>query len=622
MRITKPLTALLCCGLPLGLFAQRDNARMGEHYFEQGQYDKALSFFERAYAKHPKHPHVNLRLAQLYVENGEADQARKYIDYAYEKRKKLRKKEQPELLFTLAEVDHWEHDFKAAIQFYKESGYDSALVAKRIQECEYGLTYLASPQVVEISNLGTALNSEEHDFSPHVTADGKKMFFTSHRITREGENAGKVEDVYFSKFDNGSWTPPANLGAPINTDHNDAIVGLSSDGQTMFIYRDDVGGGDLFMSELHDSVWTEPHPLPFNTELKESSVSISPDERTLFFVRREENGVQNLYTSKKEASGNWSEAVKMGDHINSDYDEDTPFMHPDGKTLYFSSKGHSTMGNSDVFKVVWDEETGEWSEPENLGYPINTAGREVGFVMSAEGVGYYASSKSGGSGGADIYEIKIPQEEKKHNLMVLKGFIKEELSNKPIEARITLTNNTTGEVIASLHSNGSTGEYLVTLPAGVDYGIAVEHEGHLFHSEHFSLEKLEGVDFVEKNVWMPVTKKGSKIVLRNIFFETGKSNLTQNSFPELNKLVEYLNKYPEIKVEISGHTDNVGSDESNLKLSVERAKAVVNYLVAQGIKEERLVPKGYGSFQPIASNDDDEGRSLNRRTEFKVLDEQ
>ena len=196
----------------------------------------------------------------------------------------------------------------------------------------------------------------------------------------------------------------------------------------------------------------------------------------------------------------------------------------------------------------------------------------------------------------------------------------EELSNEPIEAKITLTNNLTGEMIASLHSNGSTGEYIITLPAGTDYGITVEKEGHLFHSEHFSLEKQEGVEFVEKDIWMPVTKSGAKIVLRNIFFETGKADLTSNSFPELDKLVEYLNKYPEIKVEISGHTDNVGSDQANLKLSYSRAETVVAYIEAKGIKKERLEPKGYGSYQPVASNDDEEGRMLNRRTEFKVLD--
>jgi outer membrane protein OmpA-like peptidoglycan-associated protein len=324
-------------------------------------------------------------------------------------------------------------------------------------------------------------------------------------------------------------------------------------------------------------------------------------------------------------------------------------MHPDGKTLYFSSKGHQTMGGYDIFKAVYED--GMWSEPENMGYPINTPDDDVFFVMSASGKhGYYSSIKKEGKGEKDIYKITFLGPEKQpvlnteDNLLaslshpvsetvieeaveiktvaltILKGTVKDAITLEPLESMIDLVDNEENKVIANFKSNSKTGKYLVSLPAGKNYGIAVSAENYLFHSENFDIPLASGYAEIVKDVLLKKIAVGSKIVLKNIFFDFDQATLRDESMSELGRLYELLVEVPTLKIEISGHTDSKGSDPYNQKLSEKRAKSVVDYLIGKGISKSRLTYRGAGEAEPVATNDTEEGMQMNRRTEFKVLE--
>jgi outer membrane protein OmpA-like peptidoglycan-associated protein len=346
--------------------------------------------------------------------------------------------------------------------------------------------------------------------------------------------------------------------------------------------------------------------------------------------------------------GKWSEPTNLGATINTEYDEEGVFMHPDGKTMYFSSEGHNTMGGFDIFKSVYED--GKWSEPENIGSPINTPDNDVFLTVSASGKhGYYSSTQTNGMGEDDIYMITFLGPEKPiiasnednllasltapvsetviekmikvntANLTILKGKVLDEKTRDPLGATLKLTDNTKNELLATFESNSSTGEYLISLPSGKNYGIAVEAQGYLFYSENQDIPASSQYQEIINDILLKKIEVGKSIVLRNIFFDTGKSTLRPESYAELGILYQLLADNPKMRIEISGHTDNKGGAAYNQKLSESRAKAVVDYLISKGIQANRLEYKGYGFNQPIAPNDTEAGRQQNRRTEFKVI---
>jgi len=488
-------------------------------------------------------------------------------------------------------------------------------------ECSYGKKYTSNQKDIKITNSGALVNSQGMDYLPTITADLSKLYFTSRRA---GSVGGKLEsdglpfeDIYMCSNVGGAWNQALNIGLPLNTAVHDACIGISEDGQTMFVYRG-VNGGDIFQSELKGKKWSVATPLPMNTEFFETSACLSPDERTLFFVRAT-NAYSNrdIYMCTRTVSGSWSKPTKLP--FNTPFDEDAPFMHPDGKTLYFSSKGHTTMGGYDVFKTTRTS-SGTWSTPENLGSPVNTAGDDIYFVLSADGkIGYYSSNKEGGYGLQDIYSIRMPVAEKAPELALLKGRILDEQTGKPTEATITITDNATKEVLAKYRSNSETGEYIIALPSGTNYGVAIEKKGYLFYSENVTLNNTDGYKEYKQDIILVTIKTSSKIVLRNIFFDSGKATIRLESTVELLKLVELLKNNPTLRIEIAGHTDNIGDETLNQKLSEERAKNVLTFLTTYGISASRLTAKGYGSIQPVTTNATEEGRQKNRRTEIKIL---
>lgn len=484
---------------------------------------------------------------------------------------------------------------------------------------------------IEIFKLGDAVNSEFDDFAPVITADGSQIFFTSTRPFTDKEkkkNQPSKERIYVSNYDfeNKKWLPAEPLPDNINLPHiNVSNIAISNDGQRLLIYQGfDVKQGDIFETVLKGKKWTDAVSLgkEINSEYHESSASIAPDGRTLYFVSERKGGIggRDIWKATLGPDNKWGNVENLGKTINTPQDEEAVYIHPDGKTLYFSSKGHKSLGGYDIYKSTFDGT--KWSKPINLGAPINTEGDDLFFVLDASGKkAYYSSAKDGGK--QNIYEINFIPLKKEADLQplvtILKGTVKDAQTKQPIEAKIEIIDNEKNEVIATFNSNSETGKYLVSLPSGKNYGINVSAPGYLFHSENFTLSDTASYKEVRKNILLNKADVGTKVVLRNIFFDFGKATLRPESISELNKLMKVLEENSTIKIEISGHTDNVSSDEFNQRLSENRAKAVVDYLVQNGVPKERLTYKGYGKSQPIASNDTEEGRQENRRVEFKII---
>jgi outer membrane protein OmpA-like peptidoglycan-associated protein len=531
-------------------------------------------------------------------------------------------------------------------------------IKKKIAECGYGKQYSASPERVFVDNLGPNINTSYPEYGPSITTDEETIYFTARRPNSIGgkkdeADGGYYEDVYSSVKVNGKWQPSRQLSKNVNNEGHDASAGLSPDGTKLYVYRHSgTDGGDLYESILFGLDWEQPVHMNknINTKYHESSVSLSFDGHKLYFVSDKESGIgdRDIYFSEIDVNGEWGLAKNLGPEINTKYGEEAVFIHPDGVTMYFSSKGHTSMGGYDIFKSTLLN--GKWQTPVNLGYPINGPDDDVFFVVSGSGNrAYFASAKAGGFGEKDIYKItflgpekqpllntqdqllaKVPNpvsnlktesaiEVKSSKLTILKGVITDEKTEKPLEAVIELIDNEKNLILATFKSNSITGKYLVTLPSGKNYGIAVKNPGYLFHSENFDLP--EGTEFQEFNLDIELKKMevGNSVVLKNIFFDFNKATIRPESANELNRLIKLLKDNPGVKIELGSHTDNMGSDDYNLKLSDSRSQSVVEYLVAKGIAAGRLVAKGYGESKPIGSNDTEAGRQSNRRTEFKIL---
>jgi len=513
------------------------------------------------------------------------------------------------------------------------------VINKSITECEYGIKMKAKPVNVEILPVGNVINSPYPDYRPLISADESMMIFTSRRPNTTGGERSLYdmkyfEDIYISYNVDGVWQPALNIGPNLNTADHDAAAGISANGQELFLYQGGLNGGDIMLCQLHGNEWQKTDILSgvMNTSFRESSANFSFDGNTLFFVSNKTDdsyGGGDIYQCRKGNDGKWTKPENLGDGVNTKYEEASVFIHPDGKTMYYSSQGFNSMGGFDIFRATMDS-TGKWGNPVNLGYPINTPDDDVFFVISGSGKhGYYSSIRLNGEGEKDIYMIDFKEDtaetyppganKGKSKLTLLKGTVKDGDILIPLEAEIEIVDNEQGKVIFTSKCNSETGKYLVSLPSGKNYGIAAKADGYLFHSENFNIPDTAAFQVIEKNILLYKVKVGSKMVLKNIFFDFDKATIRQESISELTRLINLLNQYPNIRVEISGHTDNKGSLEYNTTLSQSRAKSVVDYLVNNGISSSRLEYKGYAFKNPVTTNDTEEGRQMNRRVEFKII---
>ncbi|PKP22030.1 MAG: hypothetical protein CVU05_05495 [Bacteroidetes bacterium HGW-Bacteroidetes-21] len=476
------------------------------------------------------------------------------------------------------------------------------------------------------------VSTEFDDYWPSLTADEQKLITTvqvpvDNRFPVSDRN--KQEDLYISvKQEDGTWSPVVSMGPPINTLDNEGAQSFRADGLQLFLTvcnrSEDYGSCDLYVSNKVNGRWTRPVNvgIPINSSAWEAHPSVSADGRKLFFSCgncKGAIGAADIYMSELGADGKWQTPVNLGDSINGTGNEMSPFIHPDGKTLYFSSESHVGMGGMDLFMSrLKDDST--WSSPVNLGYPINTNGDEVGLIVNAKGDFAYFSSNRPGSQKLDIYGFQMPQNLRPHVVTYAKGVVYDALTKERLQADYELIDLESQSLVVKSQSASGTGEFLVTLPMGKMYGLNVSKQGYLFYSENYSLnnEALDKPYIMD----VPLQKlaKDATIVLKNVFFKTDSYELDDKSINELNKLVALLKNNPGVKVEIGGHTDNQGSFEHNKTLSQNRAKSVYDYIVKNGINAKRMTYAGYSFSKPIATNDTEEGRALNRRTEFKITD--
>jgi outer membrane protein OmpA-like peptidoglycan-associated protein len=389
--------------------------------------------------------------------------------------------------------------------------------------------------------------------------------------------------------------------------------------------RTGAGSCDLFFSMKSSNSWSPAENMGkgINTGAWESQPSFAANGRTLYFVRgkRTATGIreQDIYYSSLDDNGRWSAPMKVPGRVNTSFEEESVMIHPDGRTMYFSSNGHSGMGGLDIFRSRMLP-NGDWDTPVNLGYPINTFRNENSLQVTVNGnIALFASDRDGGYGGLDLYQFELYEEARPTPVTYVAGTVADKLSFKKLEAHLELIDLETGRLIAESYSNQGSGQFLLCIPSGKDYALNVNKDGYLFHSENFSLKNYTAMKPYQLEILLQKLRPGASIVLNNVFFETNKWDLKPESLVELNRLVDLLSANPDKKIEIGGHTDNVGSDDANLTLSQNRSKAVVDYLVKKGIDASRLTSKGYGETTPIANNDTDEGRSKNRRTEFKII---
>lgn len=472
-------------------------------------------------------------------------------------------------------------------------------------------------------------NSDAGDYMPQVSPTGTRLYFTSVRkggFDRQDDSTRNHygEDVYVSDFKDGAWKTPELLPPPINSIADDFGSTFTGDGQTMIYVRcedpDGIGSCDLYITQLIGTQWTEPQNLGnvVNSEEWESQPTVSSDGNRIIFtsIRKAGYGGTDIYMSEKNHLGDWGIPQNLGSIINTPFNDTSPFLAPDGKTLYFTSEGHPGFGGMDIFYSIL--ENGKWSKPVNMGAPLNSSGDETNFSISASGKGYFASSRLE-KDNYDLYEIELPDHLKPKPSVVVQGIVSNSKSQTPIGAVVLVEDLNSGELLAVNKSNSSTGEYLVVLPAGRDYSVSVSSDGFFFFSESFVLPKDTTYYDITMNIPLEPIEKGAKVVLNNIFFEVGKAGLKPISYVELNKAVDLMKKNPSMNIEIGGHTDNVGADATNLKLSEDRAKAVKEYMVLAGIEENRLIAVGYGRTQPIADNGTADGRASNRRTEFVII---
>lgn len=513
--------------------------------------------------------------------------------------------------------------------------------------CEFAINMKKNPVPFNPVNLGPGVNTDRPEYFPTITGDDRMLLFTRlvadpNSPNRNPENPSEPaqEDFFFSIKRGNVWTDSRSISSKINTVMNEGAPSLSSDGQTLIFTacelandgyygenRDGFGSCDLFVSFKNGKEWSMPRNMgqTINSQNWETQPSYSADGKTVYFIRgmRSKDGRRtgDIFYAQMSKSGEWERPQRLSDVINTEGNEQSVLIHPDGQTLYFSSDGHPGMGGLDIY-MSRRQPNGAWGTPVNLGYPINTHHEENSLLVSSDGkVAFFASDRPGGYGSLDLYSFELPEHLRPIYTTYAKGIVYDAKTKDPLEARFQLVDLSTGEIVVESYSNRGTGEFLVSLATNRNYAVRVEKKGYAFYSKNFSLAERKG-ETTPYQIDIPlsrITDPGTIVRLENIFFDLDKSSLRPESKIELDKFAEFLTQYPELKIEIGGHTDNRGDKVYNQKLSEARAKAVVDYLVGKGIDGKRLSWKGYGDTMPTVKDaQTEEQHQLNRRIEYTI----
>lgn len=651
-----------------GLKKATDAIKAGDGFFDLGNqaifdtkepglnFALALKQYEIAQAFNPSNALLNFKIGVCFINSTSPYKGIEYIQRA----KELDETCDPFLPYYLGVAYQLKGKYQDALKAfqafennYKKSDNFSKFVSQRKTQCKLGEQYERNELRAWVDNV-KELNSEFDEIAPSITTDGAEIVFSSNRPNKNKPNeaGGYDYDIYSSSAVDGLWQKPQPIKGSVNTAADEVSNNLYYDGTKMLIHRDNNGQLDIYESFLNGLDWSEPKAMHHNINSKanERYASYDFDNYRIYYSRDNANR-SNGYNIMASGVESFKERTYgmgvMVSPVNSRFNDGPVFLHLDGETMYMASEGHESMGGYDIF--VSKKVNGQWTKPVNMGYPINTPYDDFFFASTANGkFAYISSNRDGGEGGFDIYkvtfwgpekqpaivtedyllasivmpmkdaEVEATVEVKKKSLTVFKGRTIDDMTGKAVEAIIEITDNATGKIIQNFTTNSATGKFIISLNSGKNYGIAVKADGYLFHSENFDIPDGSVDNLVDKEIRLKNIKIGSKIALRNIFFDTGKSTLRSESNAELDRLVKLMKDVPKLKIEISGHTDNTGSAALNDKLSQDRAQAVVDYLKSKGVSADRMTAMGYGSSRPIASNSNAEGRQENRRTEFEI----
>lgn len=577
---------------------------LGEMYEQRNMAKEGIAVYKEVLAINPAYfPPAALHLAELEQGEGLYADAGKHFAMAKQLDKDPQRRKRAEL--GMANAAFAEHAIKQPVPF-------------------------------DPVNLGPGVNTRDPEYFPAVTVDDSTLMFT--RLLKDKTaDYGQQEDFYVShKGAEGKWGTALPINT-VNTRDNEGAGTLTPDGRFIIFTKcagldgsygtglTGLGSCDLFISRRVGDRWSKPQNLgaPVNSRGWESQPSMGSDGRTLYYLRgvRTPDGQQNtdIYVSRMGEDGAFSKPEVLGPNVNSPGKEESVQIHPDGKTLYFSSDGRPGMGGLDIY-VSRMQPDGQWAPALNLGYPINTPGDENSVLVNADGkLAYFASDRPGGFGDLDLYGFELYKEARPTPVTYIRGKVTDKATGKPLEADVKLYDLTTNKLATAAYSDPVTGEFTVCLPTGVDHALNATADGYLFFSRNYSFAEMKGNAPYQLNVQLSKAERGQTFALRNIFFETASYALLPASTAELNNLTELMKATPALRIEVGGHTDNVGNDAANQILSEQRANAVRDFLIKQGIDGGRVVAKGYGETKPVATNDTDEGRAQNRRTEVTVL---
>lgn len=654
-------------GVDIGFKEAWKSIQEGDESYEAGMgtYDMARDHYLFAHQYNPDNAALNYKLGVCYLFTDNKYEAINYFQKAYI----LDPVVSEDIDLLMARAYQLVLEFDLAIKHYnayqlqlagtKEGAAFTPKLTRYLEECENGRELVQEPVRVILQNLGEGVNSRYDDYNPVFAFQDTALFFTTRRPFEKSKRNpidNKFnEDIYRSTYTGEAFERAVRLPEPFNSGSNDALVGMNFNGSRMLLYRGDVDGGDIRISDYQaeKNRWTRPKSVKSKLTSKdgETSACLSPDGKALYYISRNTKlsyGGKDILMSTRNEKGKWTEPRNAGREINTPLDEEGVYVTPDGQSLFFASKGHNSMGGFDIFRSGLQPD-GSWGKPVNLGFPINTADDEVFYIADESGTyGYYSTVRDGGFGARDLYKVIFLGSEKElifrtedqllagpgtektgfltrpellvlDTSIVMSGMVADTLDGiKPLQARLVFIDISTGEPEVITYTD-TLGHYRAALPGPMLFAIEINASDYLFYNDIFDLSAENGDEELQRDFFLKKVEVGTKVVMDNIYFETGKAVLAPESNEALDQVLRFLENNPKMKLEISGHTDNTGSIRINQRLSRDRAKSVVSYLTGKGIPEEQLVFEGYADTQPVAENDTPEGREQNRRVEFKVL---
>jgi OmpA-OmpF porin, OOP family len=498
--------------------------------------------------------------------------------------------------------------------------------------------------IIQVQNLGAIINTENPEMRPTISADGNILFFIRQNDPANIQYATvpNSQDIWYSMRDSmGNWSPSKHLSAKVNASHYNAVFWISPDLNKIllkgsFIDGQYYGMGVSMIHKRSDNSWTKAEMLRIRNfekyrETAQFGASMGQDGKTLLFYMSDKKGSydNDIYISFLERNNIWTAPKSLGKKINlADYNDMSPFIAADGKTLYFSSDRPGGIGENDIWMSKrLDESWTKWSDPVNLGKPINTEGSEAFFTLDAGGEYAYMTSSDGAFGASDIVRIKLMEKEKPNPVVLVSGNVYNAKTKQPLSASLIYETLPDGTEAGNGVSSPIDGSFKMVLPYDKNYSIRASADKFFAISENLNLDSLikAGYKEIHKDLYLVPIEIGQVFRLNNVFFDFDKYSLRPESFVELDRVVNFLTEYPNIEIEMSAHTDSKGSDEYNMTLSDNRAKSVREYIISKGIAVTRIISQGYGETRPVADNNNDdgtdnpEGRQLNRRVEFKIL---